>query len=344
MERVLHEQVAEHASVLTGVHGDLSALASALARAGSGGKRLRASFCLWGARGAADGELPSGAIETAAAIELFHLAALVHDDVMDHSDHRRGLPTVHRHFADEHRRDGRTGDADAYGDAVAILAGDLCLTWSDDVLHDAVTGLGRPTRDVVRRIWSTMRDEAIAGQYLDVDGQTRMTTSAARARVVLRFKSAKYTISHPLRLGGALGGAPADLLAAYDAIGLTAGEAFQLRDDVLGVLGDPAVTGKPAIDDIREGKRTLLVALAENQASTTQRRILADNLGNPEVTDDGVRAVCDVLHDTGAVLAVESRIGRLAEEAAAHIDALPVDHLTRSALGSLVARCVWRAA
>ncbi|MDY6810724.1 MAG: polyprenyl synthetase family protein [Actinomycetota bacterium] len=339
----LRENLATHAAVLTGVHHDLGPLTAVLDRAGARGKRLRASFCLWGARGASGGDLPAGAPEVAAAIELFHLAALVHDDVMDHSDHRRGLPTVHRHFADEHRHNRRAGDADAYGEAVAILAGDLCLTWSDDVLADGTADLDRPTRRRVRQIWSAMRDETIAGQFLDIDGQTHPASSAPQAELVLRFKSAKYTVSHPLRLGGALAGAPAELLSAYDQIGIAAGEAFQLRDDLLGVLGDPALTGKPTIDDIREGKRTLLIAWAEENSSRVQRRVLAEHLGNPEVTEDGARAVCDVLHDSGAVQRVEDRIAVLAADATARIAALAVDDVTRRALAGLVARCVWRA-
>ncbi|MCF3938296.1 MULTISPECIES: polyprenyl synthetase family protein [Gordonia] len=341
---VLRTQLADHAAVLTGVHPDLRPVSAVLARAGNRGKRLRASFCLWGARGATRGELPPGATQIAAAVELFHLAALIHDDIMDHSDQRRGLSTMHRHFADEHRHNSRIGDADAYGEAVAVLAGDLCLTWSDDILAEGTADLDRTTRRQVRRIFSVMRDEAIAGQFLDVDGQTHAVTSATRAELVLRFKSAKYTISHPLRLGAAVAGAPADLLSAYDAIGIAAGEAFQLRDDLLGVLGDPAVTGKPTIDDIREGKRTLLIAWAEENADRIQRRVLDQHLGNPEVTHDGVREVCEVLRDTGAVRRVENRIAELAAQSTELIDASPVDEVTRHALAGLVARCVWRAA
>ncbi len=342
VDGVIANRLDRHAHVLASVGDELSTVAAVLRDAAARGKRLRASFCLWGARGAADGDRVPGAVETAAAIELFHLAALVHDDIMDNSDARRGLPTVHRRFADAHARDGRCGDPDGFGSAVAILAGDMCLAWSDDLLATAVVDIDRDIRHATRMIWSQMRDEAFAGQYLDMLSQTIPTTSVTRARTVLRFKSARYTIGHPLVLGGTLGGASPALLGHYDAIGLSAGEAFQLRDDLLGVFGDPAITGKPAIDDIREGKRTLLVALAERSASRTERRLLADCLGNPNLTEDQLSAVREVMSAGGAVAAVEDRIARLADEAFATVDELEVDRVTRHALTSLIDRCLWR--
>ncbi|MET9200443.1 polyprenyl synthetase family protein [Gordonia sp. NPDC003585] len=342
VDAVLRTHVGGHTDRLAAIHSDVNPLADYLNCALTGGKRLRALLCLWGARAAAGGDLPAGAVGVAAAIELFHLAALIHDDVMDHSDQRRGMPTAHRHFADRHATDRLTGDPEAFGQAVAILAGDLCLTWSDDLFTDAVRTLSPAVRDRTRDVWSTMRDETVAGQYLDVLGQTLPSTSMARTRVVLHYKSAKYTVAQPLRLGGVLGCASDDLLIAYESLGLAAGEAFQLRDDLLGVFGDAAQTGKPVVDDIREGKRTLLVAVATDRANRTQLAEIERSLGNPDITDEDLHAVCDVLRQTGAVDHVERRIDELAADALSAVDGLPIDDTSRSALQQLISRCVWR--
>ncbi|WP_068278296.1 polyprenyl synthetase family protein [Aldersonia kunmingensis] len=342
VDAALRNHVHGHTQRLTGIHSDIIPVADYLNGALTGGKRLRALFCLWGARGATGGDLPAGALKTAAAIELFHLAALIHDDVMDHSDQRRGMPTAHRHFADRLITDRLAGDAEAFGQAVAILAGDLCLTWSDDLISEAVHARSPSVRDRTRAVWSTMRDETVAGQFLDILGQTLPSVSTARTRIVLHFKSAKYTVAHPLRLGGALAGASDDLLVAYESLGLVAGEAFQLRDDLLGVVGDPKQTGKPVIDDVREGKRTLLVAVATERARGAQLAEIERSLGNPDLTDDGFHAVCDIFRETGAVDHVERRIDELAAEAMRAVDALPVDGDSRTVLRQLVSRCVWR--
>lgn len=334
--------VAGHSRLLREVDADLTPVTELLGEMARGGKRIRAAFCTAGARGASGGELPPGSVEAAAALELFHLAALIHDDVMDHSDRRRGRPTAHRHFAGHHRGLRWEGDPDAYGEAVAILAGDLCLTWSDDLIDRAFADRDLATRLDGRAVWSQMRDETIAGQYLDILGQVQQTLSARRAGQVVRFKSARYTVGHPLRLGGVLGGGSDELLRAFDRIGLTAGEAFQLRDDLLGVFGDPDMTGKPVVDDIREGKRTLLVTTAAERATTVQRGVLDRHLGDPGLTDDGLIAVCDVLRDTGAADEVERRIARLTAEALDIVDDLDVDDTTRSGIRDLVERCSWR--
>ena len=342
VDAVLNRHVHARGRRLADIDPDIAPLADYLVRALSGGKRLRAAFCLWGARGAAGGDLPAGAVDAAAAIELFHLGALIHDDVMDHSDRRRGMPTVHRRFADRHTADGLAGDPEAFGQAVAILAGDLCLMWSDEVLADAVSAASPEIGQRARAVWSLMRDETVGGQYLDMLAQATPTTSLTRTRLVLHYKSAKYTVAQPLRLGGALAGADDDLLDAYESLGLIAGEAFQLRDDLLGVFGDVATTGKPVIDDIREGKRTLLVAVASERADPAQRLLLERSLGNPHLTDDDLVAVGRVLHDTGAVRHVEDRIDDLAAEALAAVETLPVDDVCRNALARLVSRGIWR--
>lgn len=348
VDRMLLATIDGHATILTGVDPDVGRLTDAIRAAAMGGKRLRGQFCVWGARVAAEVSGTAGAPstpgvwETATAIEMFHLAALIHDDIMDGSDARRGMPTVHRAFTDRHVAEHLSGDARAHGSAMAILAGDLCLMWSDELLGDAVADLDRATRSVVRSMWSTMRDEAFAGQTLDMLAQTRETITRQRARTILHYKSAKYTISHPLRLGGALAGAPADLLARYDEIGVLAGEAFQLRDDVLGMFGDPAETGKPVIDDLREGKRTLLVALTQERADPAGRRLLSTSLGNPEVTDDDLLAVRELMAATGALAETEVRIDDLTAAAQEVIDRIEVDESAREALRELVRQSVRR--
>jgi geranylgeranyl diphosphate synthase, type I len=339
---VLIAHVSEHSDFLRGLSPEVAPMTTAITDTLARGKRIRAQFCLWGAYGASGGDLVTGIPEMAAAIELFHFAALIHDDIMDNSDTRRGLPTMHRQFTDEHVRQQRLGDSNHHGSAVAILVGDMCLSWSDDLAIMATDDLDLHSRRAVRAMWSQMRDEAYAGQYLDMLSQTEATTSRSRTDLILRLKSAKYTISHPLRLGGTIARADGALLHLYDQIGLTAGEAFQLRDDLLGVFGNPLVTGKPANDDIREGKRTLLMAEAESRANRSQRELLAHCLGNPAVEDTEVDALRSVLIATGADQAIEERIGELTTEAMRIVESLPVDEVTRTALTGLVERCVSR--
>ncbi|WP_205471812.1 polyprenyl synthetase family protein [Nocardioides sp. SYSU D00038] len=343
VDRVVQQLLERRGRVLAGVGTELELLSATLLASGSGGKRLRAAFCLWGARAASGGHDVAGATEAAAALELFHLAALVHDDLMDHSDERRGRPTVHRVFADDHRRRGGAGDPDDHGAAVAVLAGDLCLTWSDDLMADAVAA-APATGAAAREVWSMMRDEVLAGQYLDVLGQTGVRTSVDQVRRVLHYKSAKYTVEHPLLLGATLAGAPAALVASLRELGLAVGEAFQLRDDVLGVFGDPGRTGKPAVDDVREGKRTMLVAHAQERATRTQARVLRRHLGDPAATLAGVAAVREVLVATGALRRTEDAIEELVERAHDVLDGLDVDDRSRHALASLTDACAWRAA
>jgi geranylgeranyl diphosphate synthase type I len=205
---------------------------------------------------------------------------------MDGSDTRAGLPAVHRRFASLHRAEGWTGDPESFGTGAAILLGDLCLSWSDQML--ATCGMPDGPLLAARGVFDEMRTELMGGQYLDLLEQARGGGSVERALRVARYKSAKYTIEKPLHLGAALAGAEQAVLDGYSGYGLPLGEAFQLRDDVLGVFGDPAETGKPAGDDLREGKRTALVALALERASAAQAAAVRRHLGDPHLTEDGV--------------------------------------------------------
>ncbi|MEU8182696.1 polyprenyl synthetase family protein [Micromonospora sp. NPDC049044] len=297
-----------------------------------GGKRLRPAFAYWGFRGA--GGLDGDQVLTAlAALEFVQASALIHDDLMDRSDTRRGEPAVHRRFAARHREAGWGGDPDGFGDAAAILLGDLCLVWSDELLHSAGLDLWSLAR--ARPVFDEMRTEVTVGQYLDVLTQATGDTSVERASKVARYKSAKYTVERPLLLGAALADATADVRAAYSAYGLPLGEAFQLRDDVLGVFGDPGLTGKPAGDDLREGKRTYLVAAAVETTDEAGRELLLSQLGNPELDERGVARLRELITASGALARTEQRIVTLTDAALAALTAVDLDTEARQALVDL---------
>jgi len=297
-----------------------------------GGKRLRPAFCYWGHRatGAADSE---EIIRAAASLELLQACALMHDDVIDRSDTRRGAPSVHRRFAALHRAEDWRGDPEGFGEAAAILLGDLALIWADTMLADS--GFPAEALKPALRVWDAMRVEVMCGQYLDVVEQARGGGSVERALRVARLKSAKYTIERPLHLGAALATGGPELASALTAYGLPLGEAFQLRDDVLGVFGDPDVTGKPAGDDLREGKRTALVALALNEANDAQQQQLRRRLGDPNLDEDGVTVLREIITATGALAQVEALVAARLEEALGALASAPVTPVAREALTDL---------
>ena len=313
----------------------------------AGGKRMRPSFCLAGwrvATGAGPDVVPPTSVVTAAASwEWLQGSALVHDDLMDASDTRRGRPSVHREHESRHGEEAREGDATQYGLSVAVLLGDLMLSWCDEMLRSAASvddtfasPEGRRRLADAFAVLDQCKTEVVAGQLLDVAGQTRREVSARDAMLVVRYKSAKYTIERPLHLGAALGGGDAELANRLSAVALPLGEAFQLRDDVLGVFGDPATTGKPAGDDLREGKRTLLVARAVERSSATGADRLRALLG----TTEGVDEARELIASSGALDDIETEIERLAGQARRALDPLPV--AAHAALEPLVARAVRR--
>jgi geranylgeranyl diphosphate synthase type I len=317
VEKALAAFLADQRARLVGIDDALRPVADAVDEfVLGGGKRLRPAFAYWGYRGAGGADRDE-VVSAVAALELVQASALIHDDVMDGSDIRRGEPAVHRRFASLHAAAGwpgvgRAGPA-GFGDAAAVLVGDLCLVWSDELLHGS--GLDPATLARTRPVFDGMRTEVTVGQYLDVLTQASGDTSLARAGKVARYKSAKYTVERPLLLGAAIADAPARLSAAYSAYGLPLGEAFQLRDDVLGVFGDPAQTGKPAGDDLREGKRTYLVAAAYEDATETQRAVLTRHLGDPALDAAGVTRLREIILGTGALARTERRIAELTEAA-----------------------------
>lgn len=327
-------------------HVGAGAMTNELRASVAGGKRLRAAFCYWSWRAHltdtaddADAAGRSAVLGVGAALELFQAAALVHDDVMDDSDTRRGRPAAHRVFAAAHAERGWVGASSRFGEAAAILLGDLALIAADRAFAAAVGPLSPAVRAAAYRVYDLMRAEVIVGQYRDVLAQALPwgdpEAEEAQARTVVRAKSARYSVEHPIVLGAILAdadGAAVDLAARA---GLALGEAFQLRDDVLGVFGDPATTGKPAGDDLREGKRTVLVARALRRADDAGRATLRGCLGRPDLTDTDVQAVRELLRRTGALAEVETLIDELAGPALDALASAPLAEPGRTMLGRL---------
>ncbi len=293
----------------------------------AGGKRLRPAFCHWAFVGA--GGAPSDPLVTdaGAALELLHSFAVIHDDVIDASDYRRGRPSVHRAFADRHAEAGWRGEGRRFGDGAAILIGDLAFVYADMLLADAP----RQAIDV----FAEQRLEVSLGQYLDLLGTARSDTTAEQARRICLYKSGKYTVERPLHLGAALAGRLDHLGAYLSAFGLPLGEAFQLRDDLLGAFGQPEVTGKPVGEDLREGKPTALYVLAMARADGAAAQLLAERFGSASLTTDEVAQLQSILVETGARQRVEESIDGLLERALVALDAVPVTEEARARLAEL---------
>ena len=310
MQAILTSALDAEGSLLTSISADLKPLNDTLVQFLSGGKRLRPAFCYWGWRGAggdsSDPSLDDAAMKASASLEFLQACALIHDDVMDGSDTRRGLPAVHHRFASLHRGSMWLGSPETFGIGAAILLGDLCLSWADQVL--LTSGMPADALARAKPVYDEMRTELMAGQYLDLLEQARGGGSIERALRVVQYKSAKYTIERPLHIGAALAGAGPSVHAAYTAYGLPLGEAFQMRDDILGVFGDPAETGKPAGDDLREGKRTVLIATAVQRASPDQTAAMRTHLGDPALDASGIETLRSIIRDTGALAHAEEQI------------------------------------
>ena len=277
------------------------------------GKRLRPLFAYTGCLSAGiNPQTPT--IKAIASLELLQACALIHDDLMDGSDTRRGKPSIHRHFESMHVQDELEGFAPAYGLAAAVLLGDLALVWSNQMLNAA--GLTSIQLQDVLPIHDEMRVELMAGQFLDIHEQTQKTTNLPRSQKIARYKSGKYTIERPLHIGAALSGNQSpELLAALSAYGLPLGEAFQYRDDLLGVFGDPSVTGKPTGDDLREGKRTVLIALTDAASSEVMREESRKYFGAPDLDSYGISVLQEIIVSTGAKEKLETMIDQLTDEA-----------------------------
>jgi geranylgeranyl diphosphate synthase type I len=338
------------AELLAPLGSDAARLLAQARAAVSGGKRFRAAFCYWGHRAfapfsSADPRALDPSAEEAAllracsSLELLHASALVHDDYMDASDTRRGRPSAHRVLEAEHRKAGWRGSPEQYGAAGAILLGDLLQAWADEMLR----GSGFPVERTLTALglFDITRSEVIAGQFLDVSVQARARASLETAMTVLRYKSAKYSIERPLHIGAALAGASAQDRDRLSAFGLPLGEAFQLRDDLLGVYGDPATTGKPAGDDLVEGKRTVLVALALEGADAADAEVLDSSLGRQLSTAD-VDRLRAIITASGAQARVETMIAELCDKAVGALESAPIDATAREVLSELAAAATQR--
>lgn len=321
----------------------------------AGGKRFRALFCYWGWRSVAaldddswtSDDLGSSSaaldaiVSVASALELFHAAALVHDDIMDNSDLRRGQPSLHRRFESVHREHGWAGSSRQYGEASALLTGDLLLGWSDELFEAGVAGARSPDAAAAARAqFALMRTEVTVGQYLDMleEASWRSRPESEllpRAHRVIVYKSAKYSVEAPLAIGGSMAEASLPQLAALSAFGLPLGVAFQLRDDLLGVFGDPTVTGKPAGDDLREGKRTVLITLARQKLPVSAARLFDELLGDDGLDEQQIGMLQTAVRDSGAVEQVERIIAHNVTTATAALAEAPLARSARDELASL---------
>ena len=315
----LTHYLAEQRDYLTSIASELIPVCDALEDyLLEGGKRLRPLFAYAGFLAA--GSTPSRTdIRAMASLELLQACALIHDDLMDGSDTRRGKPAIHRHFENLHRQGSLAGLADKFGEAAAVLLGDLALVWSDHMLHNS--GLSHESLTAALRIHDEMRIELMAGQYLDVREAGEREHSVERSLRIARYKSGKYTIERPLHLGAVIARPSAtehsELLNVLSAYGLPLGEAFQLRDDMLGIFGDPKETGKPAGDDLREGKRTVLIAMTHERQSPAQAESCKKYFGRPDLDAQGVAILQEIIESTGARAELEATIEKLTDAALA---------------------------
>ena len=332
LRRYLHDRRTETAYIGTEYGLLITALEDFVL---NGGKRLRPAFAYWGWRAVANGEPDREVLLLFSALELLHACALVHDDVIDDSSTRRGRPTVHIHFAALHRERNWRGSADRFGLSAAILLGDLALAWADDIVFGA--DIPREAQRRVQRVWADIRTEVLGGQYLDIVAEASAAESIASAMNVDTFKTACYTVTRPLQLGAAAAADRPDVQAVFDQFGTDLGVAFQLRDDVLGVFGDPAVTGKPSGDDLRSGKRTVLLAEAVELADKSDplaANMLRSSIG-AQLTDAQVGELRDVIESVGALAAIERRIATLTQRALATLASAPIKASAKAGLSEL---------
>ena len=329
VERRLREVLAAHRDEWVALDPDLDGPFAEVQRfVLGGGKRLRAAFC-WEGYVAAGGDTSDAAvIDICSAFELMHAFALFHDDVMDGASTRRGAPTTHVVYTDLHERAAWAGDARRFGDGMAILIGDLTFVFSDQLLSCA--------NATVWELWNRLRVELNVGQVLDMLGSAQRDRRADKAARICRYKSGKYSIERPLHVGAAAAG-PArfdELSAPLSEFGLPLGDAFQLRDDVIGVFGDPSVTGKPVGDDLREGKPTPLLAEAV-AAATDAQRVVLDGVGVPDLDADAVARMQQVIVDCGALDVIERRIASCSREALDVLAGAPFDEVAKVELAQL---------
>ena len=319
----------------------------------SGGKRFRALFCYWSWQGYANDPNPvkisDPIVGIAAALEMFHAAALVHDDLLDQSDLRRGKPAIHKRFEQLHRLNGFAGSAERFGVAGSVLVGDMMLSWSSELFGDALLNAPSPETEAACRIeFGKMRFEVMAGQYLDVLEENAApirdrSQAVARANLVMLYKTAKYSLEAPLLIGAALGGAGESPRALLSKFGIPLGLAFQLRDDVLGVYGDPEVTGKPAGDDLREGKRTVLTGLTLEALPIPVGKTFEELLVSGELEPEQIEFMRQAITDSGALAKTERLIVEYSDAAVQALSELDISDQARQMLAVLTEKVINRA-
>ncbi len=341
LRRYLHDRRAETAYI----GEDYGVLVTALEDfVLTGGKRLRPAFAYWGWRAVATKDPDPEVLLLFSALELLHAFALVHDDVIDDSSTRRGRPTTHIQFAALHRDRKWRGSPERFGVSAAILLGDLALAWADDIVYGV--DLAPEARSRVHRVWAAIRTEVLGGQYLDILAEASAAESITSAMNVATFKTACYTVSRPLQLGVAAAADRPDVQAVFSQFGTDLGVAFQLRDDVLGVFGDPTVTGKPSGDDLRSGKRTVLLDEAVELADKSDplaANLLRRSIG-AQLTDAQVGELREVIEAVGALTAAEQRIAELTQRSLATLAAAPINAAAKAGLSELARMATNRSA
>lgn len=343
----LREIVAEQSALIANLGLDVQDFAGYADTMLAGGKRFRATFCALGYATTSD-ELPDSLVSVASGLEIFHAAALAHDDIMDHSDTRRGVLSAHRRFEQTHRSQHWAGDSENFGLSAALLFGDFLLALSDLLVARGLSDHSDAAASKAARAeFDRMRLDVTAGQFLDIVEENAWPTVPAedalgRAETVLTYKSAKYSIEAPLVVGAMLGGANVRLIDSLRAFAIPLGNAFQLRDDLLGVFGDPAITGKPVGDDVREGKRTVLIALAMAATDVTTRDRLNTVLGNELANDAEIEWVQSLCESSGALSQVEALIESEYARALGALSAAELTGESRESLTSLARRVVTR--
>ena len=355
VQRRLDEYCNQQRDALTEITPEIVELVDYAQAFLEGGKRFRAQFCYWAWAGIAPGQAAdessalNGIVGIAAALEMFHAAALVHDDLLDQSDTRRGKPAIHKRFEELHTGSGFAGEPARFGVAGSVLVGDLMLAWSSELFGDAMRhSPGDDVDRVCREEFSRMRFEVMAGQYLDVLEENaaplrRVDEIVMRANRIMLYKTAKYSLEAPLMIGAAFGGASAQQLKGFSNFGIPLGMAFQLRDDVLGVFGDPDLTGKPAGDDLREGKRTVLVGLTLQALPTSVAKIFEELLTSRGLTDEQVGFMQQAIEETGALAKVERMITEYSDQALAALRALDASDEAKQNLAALANAVINRA-
>ncbi|QKJ25395.1 polyprenyl synthetase family protein [Aquiluna borgnonia] len=320
-----------------------------------GGKRFRALFAFWAWAGQRaepvepeDLKAEDPIIAVASALEMFHAAALVHDDLLDQSDTRRGKPAIHKRFEVLHKNHGYAGTHERFGVAGSVLVGDMMLSWSSELFGEALLhSIGEDAEARCRSEFSKMRFEVMAGQYLDVLEENaapmrEKSEAVARANRVMLYKTAKYSLEAPLLIGAALAGAGADKLKGLSDFGIPLGMAFQLRDDILGVFGDPAVTGKPAGDDLREGKRTVLTGLTLEALPTSVANIFEELLTSGEIDESQLAFMRESIEESGALAKTEKLIQEYSDRAIAALAELEISDQGREMLARLTEAVIKR--